>query len=88
MLDKFTENTFSMQLALTTFSMELASKWAPDITVHDVCPGPVASSIASRVPVLGPLVTWLLSACFPSRFEAALPVLRLVSARVLVNRVW
>ena len=75
-------NTFSTKLALTTFSMELASKWSPDVTVHDMCPGPVASSIASHVPVLGPIVTGILGALFPTRFEAALPVLRLVSGGV------
>ena len=46
------------KLALTSFTLELADRWKDDITVYDMCPGPVASSIASDVAFIGPYVEW------------------------------
>ncbi len=47
------------------------------MTVYDMCPGPVASSIGKDTPVVGPFIVSAMALVFPSRHEAALPVLRL-----------
>ncbi len=47
------------------------------MTVYDMCPGPVATSIGQDAPVIGPFIVAAMAWVFPSRHEAALPVLRL-----------
>jgi len=55
----------------------IAGKQKDKVTVYDMCPGPVASGIARGTPVIGPAIVWAMDKVFPSKFEAALPVLRL-----------
>ena len=38
------------------------------VTVYDMCPGPVASSIAQDTPMIGNAIVWMMRKVFPSKY--------------------
>ena len=63
------------KFALTTYSHELSRRWKGKARVYDICPGPVASDIASSAPwPLNLLVKLWMDASFIPAIDAALPV--------------
>uniref|UniRef100_A0A7S3PGD2 Ketoreductase (KR) domain-containing protein n=1 Tax=Aplanochytrium stocchinoi TaxID=215587 RepID=A0A7S3PGD2_9STRA len=70
------------KLAQTTYFTGLARKLPKEkIVVNDMCPGPVASNIASNgLPGIGNLIAFIMKYTTPSPEVAALPVLRLADA--------
>ncbi len=65
------------KLAVTTWTLELARR-RKDLVVLDICPGPVASDIAQGLGVITDVVTKLMAWTFPTRFNAALPIVRML----------
>jgi len=75
------------KLHLCTYATELARQLGDDISVHSLCPGPVASNIAREAPgwskpLLGPIMKLM----FRSPEKAAAPVLLLAGGKAMQGR--
>jgi NAD(P)-dependent dehydrogenase (short-subunit alcohol dehydrogenase family) len=75
------------KLHLCTYATELARRLGNNISVHSLCPGPVASNIAREAPgwvkpLLGPIMTLM----FRSPEKAAAPVMLLAAGKAMQGR--
>lgn len=72
------------KLLLTTWTEELARRLAGDAAVHTICPGPVATGIASEAPRWSqPLLEPVIRTFFAAPAAAAKPITYLACAREL-----
>mmetsp|Transcript_776 Transcript_776/g.1231 ORF Transcript_776/g.1231 Transcript_776/m.1231 type:complete len:373 (-) Transcript_776:1732-2850(-) len=66
------------KLAQTTFFVELAKRY-PNVLVYDMCPGPVASEIASGLGPLSSVITRFMKLAFQTPSTAAIPIIQLAT---------